>query len=66
MCKLKATDSWNKGDLKRNGKLSYKYSYINFLPNPEPDSFEDKLRKLLDYLEQDKDGIRHLVKEADI
>ena len=65
MCNLKAADSWDKGDPKRNGKLKYKYSRINFLPNPEPDSFEDKLRKLLDYLEQDEDGIRHLAKEAD-
>lgn len=63
--KLITTDSCNKGDLKRNGKVKYKYSYISFLPNPEPDSFEDKLRKLLDYLERDKDGIKRLVNEAD-
>lgn len=63
MSKLIATDNCNKGDIRRNRKA--KYSYISFLPNPEPDSFEDKLRKLLDYLEQDKDGIKHLVNEAD-
>lgn len=63
MSKLIATDNFNKGDLRGNRKT--KYSYISFLPNPEPDSFEDKLRKLLDYLEQDKDGIKRLVNEAD-
>jgi hypothetical protein len=34
------------------------------LPNPEPDEFEDKLKKLLDFLEQDKDGIKKLVDNA--
>lgn len=62
--KLMATDSCNKGNLKRSGRGKSKYSYISFLPNPEPDGFEDKLRKLLDYLEQDKDGVNRLVNEA--
>lgn len=64
MSKLAATDSCNKGDLKRNGKVKHEYSSISFLPNPEPDSFEDKLGKLLDYLEQDKDGVIRLANEA--
>ena len=40
-------------------------SYNAFAPNPEPDEFEDKLRKLLDFLEQDEAGIRDLVDKAE-
>ncbi len=58
MTKLKPTESWNMGDLRKNGKSKYTFSSIKFLPNPEPDEFEDKLQKLLDFLEQDKNGIR--------
>jgi len=59
------TESWNKGDLKKNKKLKYKFSGIEFLPNPEPDEFEDKLKKLLDFLEQDRKGIKQLIEKAD-
>lgn len=55
--KLQATRFWNNGDLRSNGKAKYKYSCIEFIPNPEPDKFEDKLTKLLNYIEQDKEGI---------
>nr|WP_198160733.1 DUF4279 domain-containing protein [Pedobacter panaciterrae] len=62
---LKPTKSWNKGDLRENKKMKEKVSYIAFAPNPEPDEFEDKLRKLLDFLEQDEAGIRELVDKAE-
>lgn len=65
MTKLKPTDGWSKGDFRLNGKSKYKFSSIEFLPNPEPDEFEDKLKKLLDFLETDKDGIKLLVQNAD-
>jgi hypothetical protein len=64
MTKLKATDSWNKGDLRKNTKSTHKFSHLAILPNPEPDAFEDKLKKLLNHLEQDKDGIKRLVDNA--
>ncbi|MVN23476.1 DUF4279 domain-containing protein [Mucilaginibacter arboris] len=63
--KLKPTESWNKGDLRKNGKSNHKYNSFKILPNPEPDEFEDKLKKLLDFLEQDNDGIKRLVEIAD-
>ena len=34
------------------------------MPNPEPDEFENKLCKLLDFLEKDIDGIRRLADAA--
>ena len=37
-----------------------KFSCIEFLPNPEPDEFDHKTGKLLDFLERDIDGIRRL------
>ncbi|MBS1663991.1 MAG: DUF4279 domain-containing protein [Bacteroidetes bacterium] len=64
LTRLKPTRGWNKGDSKRHGKSSYTFSCIQFMPNPEPDEFEDKLNKLLDFLEQDEDGIRRLVSTA--
>jgi len=64
MAKLTPTEFWNKGDLRKSGNLKYKFSNFTLLPNPEPDEFEDKLKKLLDILEQDKDGIKMLVDNA--
>lgn len=34
------------------------------MPNPELDSIVHKLEKLLDFLEEDKEGVRRLVAEA--
>jgi len=65
LTKLKPTNSWNKGDLRENKKMREKVSYIEFLPNPEPDEFEDKLKKLLDFLENDIVGIKKLIETAD-
>ncbi len=36
-----------------------------FEPTPGPDEFEDKLKKLLDFLETDKVGVKNLVKKAE-
>lgn len=63
--KLTPTEFWNKGDLRKSGKSNHKFSNLTFLPNPEPDEFEDKLKKLLDFLEQDKNGIKQLTEKAD-
>ncbi|MDQ8015103.1 MAG: DUF4279 domain-containing protein [Flavobacterium nitrogenifigens] len=65
LTELKPTKSWNKGDLRENKKMKEKVSYIEFLPNPEPDEFEDKLKKLLDFLEKDEAGIKKLVETAE-
>ena len=65
MTNLIPTESWNKGDISPyNLKYNYKNSAILFKPNPEPDDLEDKLRKLLDFLEQDKNSILELVDKA--
>jgi len=64
MCSLIPTESHNKGALIKNGRAKRAYSSLSYLPNPEPDEFEDKLRKLLDFLEQDEIGIKRLVNEA--
>lgn len=61
---LKPTESWSKGDLRKNGKSSYNFSAYHLLPNPEPDEFKDKLEKLLSVLEKDTSGIKNLVKNA--
>lgn len=65
MTHLTPTESWNKGDLRPNGKSNHSFSSFKILPNPEPDEFEDKLKKLLNFLEQDKEGIKRLAKKAE-
>lgn len=60
---LKYSTGRNKGD-KRGQNGVWNYSSISIEPNQEPDEFEDKLKKLLDYLEQDKLGILNLTKNA--
>lgn len=54
---LQCSKFWDKGDLRPNTKRKYTFTGIEFYLVPEPDEFEDKLRKLLDYLETDKSGI---------
>lgn len=66
MTSLKATDSWNKGDARKFGKGKYSFSSFDLEPNPEPDEFEDKLAKLLDLLETDREGIKRLADKADV
>jgi len=60
LTRLKHTDGWSIGDLRPNGKSRYDFTRISFLPNPEPDTFENKLRHLLDFLETDKEGVKKL------
>jgi hypothetical protein len=66
LTKLKPTGGWGKGDARKSGNSFYKFSALHFEPNPEPDEFEDKLRKLLDFLERDKDGIVALTEKASV
>ena len=64
---LQSTRGRNKGDKRRpdtESEILFKFSTIDFEPNPEADEFEDKLNKLLNFLEQDKEGIRNLVGKA--
>jgi hypothetical protein len=63
---LKPTRGWSKGDRRKSGKSFYNFSALHFEPNPEPDEFQDKLRKLLDFLEQDKEGINKLMDKASV
>jgi hypothetical protein len=63
--KLQPTEVWSKGDLRKTGKSYHTFSRFTLLPNPEPDEFEYKLSKLLTFLEQDKEGIKRLVKQSD-
>lgn len=63
---LPRTDGWSKGDLRKSGNLKYSFSALLFEPNPEPEAFEDKLRKLLDFIEQDTNGIRRLGENASL
>lgn len=62
--KLSPTRSWNIGDLRKDGKTKYNFTSFEIQPNPEPDEFEDKLIKLLDFLHEDKDGVKTLVEKA--
>ncbi|KAA9332339.1 DUF4279 domain-containing protein [Hymenobacter busanensis] len=62
---LQPSDQWSKGDARRKGQGVYSFSSISFLPNPEPDTFEHKLSKLLEFLEQDANGVQRLVEQAD-
>jgi hypothetical protein len=65
---LKHTGGRSKGEKKRpigGTGIVWKESTIFYEPNPEPDEFEDKLRKLLDFLETDKNGVALLVDKAD-
>jgi hypothetical protein len=67
LTKLTSTRGRNKGDKKNpNGRdeIRWKKSTIDFEPNPEADEFEDKLTKLLIFLEQDQEGVENLVNKA--
>lgn len=66
LTKLKPTGGWDKGDRRKPGKSFYNFSALYFEPNPEPDEFEDKLKKLLDFLETHKEEIIKLTEKADI
>ena len=57
LTKLKPADGWNKGDRRKHGNSLYSFSCVKFMPNPEPDEFEDKINKLLDFLEKDVEAV---------
>lgn len=59
------TMGWCKGDRQGNrGDVRRKETLIRYVPHPQPDSFENKLDKLLDYLEMDVPGVKRLTVEA--
>jgi len=62
--KLKATKARNKGDFKPNKKSQYDFSFLEFNPNPGPDMVEDKLKKLIDFIETEKNGIIELISHS--
>jgi len=64
LTRLDCQESWNKGDKMPHRRRTYVFGGIEFYPNPEPDEFEDKLEKLLTFLETDKEGILSLSKTA--
>ena len=66
MTKLKPTSGWSKGDARKSGKAFYNFTALHFEPNPEPDEFEDKLKKLLHFLEADKGGVTALGDKASV
>ena len=61
---LQPTHTLNKGDNRGNAIRKWPYHSIEFEPNPEPAPFEEKLEKLLTFLEQDAPGTRSLVDKA--
>lgn len=65
MTTLEPTRVWSQGEPIARRRVAYKFSGFDIEPNPEPDEFEDKLRKLLDLLERDVSGVGALVKSAD-
>lgn len=63
LTKLTPTITWEKGD--RGRGRPKENSGINFTPNDEPDTFENKISHLLDFLELDRDGILAVVEAAE-
>jgi hypothetical protein len=61
---LQPTRAWNIGDLRPDGRRIYNFNCIEFTPNPEADEFEDKLEKLLTFLQKDIEGVRTLAANA--
>jgi hypothetical protein len=64
LTRLDCQEFWNKGDKKPNSQATFKFSGIEFSPNPEPDEVEDKLEKLLAFLESDLEGVLSLSAKA--
>lgn len=61
---LQPTRVWSTGDLRPDGRRTYNFNCIEITPNPEADEFEDKLEKLLTFLQKDIDGVRALAANA--
>lgn len=66
LSKIKPSYSHNKGDLRDNSKTTYSYSALYYEPNPEPDTFEDKLKNLLALLSEEREAVVKLVSKADV
>ena len=66
MTTLEPTRSWSKDQPIARKMIAYKFSGFDVEPNPEPDEFEDKLRKLLDLLERDAAGVTALVESGGV
>jgi hypothetical protein len=64
LTKLIPTEGCNRGEVPLKLRRPVKFSYIQFQPNPEPDEFEDKLRKLLTFLEKDAKNVKFLAKKT--
>ena len=61
---LKPSGGRNKGEPRNpngEGRVVWKNSTIMFEPSPGADEFEDKLKKLLDFLEKYRTGVKRLV-----
>lgn len=65
MTKLPATEKIVKGNQRPGIKIFYKFNAITIEPNLEPAPFEIKLKKLLAYLCQDREGILRLTHQVD-
>ncbi len=65
MTTLRTTHKMDKGEKFGNGKFTSNLNSIDFEPNTEPGKFEEKLMKLLDFLERDIIGVKNLVDNAD-
>lgn len=61
---LEPTGGWDTGEQRKSGNSVYNFTSLEFEPNPEADEFEDKIKKLLDFLDQDSEGVRALVDKA--
>jgi hypothetical protein len=61
---LKPTAGWEKGSQRKGAGAKHNYSSIEFVPHPEPGEFGVMLKKLLDFLAQDAEGVRALVDKA--
>lgn len=64
LTKLKPTSGLDKGDKTKYGNAVCKFASWTFEPNPEADEFEDKIEKLLYFLEGDREGVKMLVEKA--
>lgn len=65
MTKLPVTERIVKGDQRPGIKALYRFNAIVIEPNREPAPFEIKLKKLLAYLCQDREGILRLTHQVD-
>jgi hypothetical protein len=64
--KLKIFDGISKGEKNKSGKRTYSYSRVEYKFIKETSyELEESLNMLLDELENDKKGIKKLVKETD-